>query len=163
MHPRIAGQDAGIVHHLAQAQYAFIPREAGQVGGEQRGAGRIEVRRGHAGGYHHVDVERNAVGSAEHPVDAVVAEDVGYLVGIGDDRRGAARGDHPGVFDRGQEARFDMDMRVDQARAEVPASQIQGGLGLEAVVDADDVALVYRYDSPVDDRDRGKSPRSCSR
>ena len=54
----VAGDDAGEVHHLGQAEHAPPPQQRLEVAGRERAARRLEARRGHARRGHEVDVER---------------------------------------------------------------------------------------------------------
>ena len=112
-------EDAGVVHHLAQAEDPRLAEEGMHVRGVEGRPRRVEVGGGHAGGHHEVDVDGQALARGEHVAHALVAEDVGYLVGVGYDGRRAARGDDARVLGRREERGLDVHVRVDEARSEV--------------------------------------------
>ncbi len=90
-----AGDDAREVHHLGHADRAVAAQQALDVTGRERPARRLEARGGHARRGHHIDVQRQVGAAVEQPVDAVGAEDVRDLVGVGDDGRRAVSEDRP--------------------------------------------------------------------
>ena len=76
---------------------------------------RLEVGRGHARRRHEVDVERQAGGRVEQPVDTVGAEHVRDLVRVGDDGRRAERQHEPCELVDEQLRRLEVHVRVDEA------------------------------------------------
>ena len=80
--------------------------------------GDSKSRRRHARRRHHEHVERQALGRAEQPVDALDAGHVGDLVRVADDRGRPARHDRPRELRRGELGRLEVHVRVDEARDE---------------------------------------------
>ncbi len=136
----VAGDDAGEVHHLGQPDHPAPAEQALEITGRQRTVRRLEVRRGHAGRRHEVDVERQLVADVEQPVDAVGAEDVGDLVRVGDDRRRAHRQHEPRELVHEQLRRLEVHVRVDEARDDVTARRVER-LGALVLAEARDVAV----------------------
>ncbi len=81
--------DAWKVHHLRDADRAVAAQEALDVARREGPARRLEAGGGHARRGHHEHVEREVRTAVEEPVNAIGAEHVGDLVGVGDHRRGA--------------------------------------------------------------------------
>ena len=137
---RVAGDDAGEVHHLGEPDHAPAAEEPLEVARVERAAGGLEGRGGDAGRGHEVDVERHRGAEVGEPVDAVGAEDVRDLVRVGDDGGGAEREDEAGELVHEQLRGLQMHMRVDEAGDDVLAL---GGDHLAAVVlaEAGDVAV----------------------
>ncbi len=118
----LAAEDAGEVHHLAQAHDVVPPHGLGDLLVVDRGAGVVEAgdgRDARRGGEH--GLERGALGVVEHDADAVEAHDVAALVRVGEDRGGAARDDHAGVLGAADHGGLDVDVRVDVAGGQVLA------------------------------------------
>ena len=83
---RIAGDDAGEVHHLGDAERPPAAQDRLHVADRQLAPRRLERARGHARRRHHEHGQRQPLGGVEHPVHAVGAEHVGDLVRVADDR-----------------------------------------------------------------------------
>ena len=96
--------------------------------------GRLEVRRRNARRRHHEDVQRQPVGGAEQPVDALDAGDVGDLVRVADDRGRPARHDGPRELAGRELGRLEVHVRVDEAGDEELPAPVDP---LAAVVGAD--------------------------
>jgi len=91
------GEDnAGVVHHLRQPQNPRMVLEGEQVGRGERGPRCLQVGRGDAGWEHEVKIDGQPLGGVEDKTDAPCAQDVGQLVGIGDDGRCSVGQDRPG-------------------------------------------------------------------
>ena len=140
---RIAGDDAGEVHHLGQADHAAAAQETLEVTGRQRSARRLERRRGHARRRGEVHVERQAGADVEQPVDAVAAEDVRDLVRVGDDGRRSHRQHEPRELVDEQLRRLEVHVGVDEAGDDVRAADVERLLPL-VLAEAGDVALADR-------------------
>ena len=95
--------DADIVHHLGKALDAVVIVERVDRAVIEHRAGFVERRRGHAGGEHKAHVDGQVFRRLQHILDAVSAHDVGNLVRVGDDGRGAVRNDGVGKFLGGNE------------------------------------------------------------
>ena len=121
---RVVVDDAVGVHHLGQTLHSgvVIERVDGTV--VQVRAGFIHRRGRDAGRQHKPHVDRQALGGLEHVVDAVGAHDVRDLMGVGDDRGRAVRQRRADELLRRDQAGFQMDMRVDKARADDLARHI---------------------------------------
>ena len=122
---RVAGDDAGEVHHLGQADNAPAAQETLEVTGCQRSARRLEDRRGHARRRREVHVEREAGADVEQPVDAVRTEDIRDLMRIGDDGSRSHRQHEARELVDEQLRRLEVHVRVDEARCEVRAADIK--------------------------------------
>ena len=121
---RVAGDDAGEVHHLGEADHAAAAQQALEVAPVEGPARRLERRRGHAGRGHEEDVERHLVAEVGEPVDAVGAEDVGDLVRVGDDGGSAEREDEARELVHEQLRRLQVHVRVDEAGDDVLAARV---------------------------------------
>ena len=143
-------KDAGVVHHFAEAEDPRLSEEGMHVGGVEGRPCRVEIGGRHAGGHHEVHVDGQAFARGEHVAHALVAEDVGYLVGVRDDCRRAPRGDDARVLGRREEGGLDVHVGVDEAGGEVPPLEVDDLLGPKAVVHAGHEALA--------DGDRGVLP-----
>ncbi len=120
-----AQKDAGVVHHLGQADDARVFEKQPQIGRLQLRTRGLHVGGRHTGRGHDEDPQRQPLAGVEHVADAGDAQHVGDLVGIGDDGGGAARHDGPGELGHGHHARLDVDVGVDQAGADVGALQVE--------------------------------------
>ena len=146
---RVAGDDAGKVHHLGEADHPAPAQQALEIAGRERSPRRLELRRGHARGGHEVDVQWKRPADVEQPVDAVGAEHVGDLVRIDDDGGRAERQHEPRELVHEQLRRLEVHVRVDEAGHDETAGGVQR-LGALVVAEPCDVA--------VDDRDVGLEP-----
>ena len=72
----------------------------------------------HAGGDHDEDFKGCRFGRPGHETDALRAQNIGDLVRIDDDRRCTVGKDGPGELRHRDHARLDVDMAVDEPRAE---------------------------------------------
>jgi hypothetical protein len=112
---RIGGEDAGVVHHLGEADDLPVPAELQEVGDLQRRAAGLVRRGGDAGREVDAQIHDHALGVFEEVADAVGAQHVGDLVRIAD-RGGDALGQHAAVeLERGDERGFDVEVGVDEA------------------------------------------------
>ena len=115
-------EDAGEIHHFAQADDAGPGHRFGHFGGADGRAGRFQARgAGDAGGHLHVDVDGQGLGFVVHQFDAGQAEDVGDFVGVDEHAGGAVGDDGAGEFGDGDHAAFDVHVGVAQAGDEVTA------------------------------------------
>ena len=139
----------GEVHHLGDAEHVAAAEQPLEVADRQRPPRRLVRRRGHARRRHEVDVERQARGRVEQPVDAVRAEHVRDLVRVGDDRGRAEREDQARELVDHQLRGLDVQVRVDEAGDDVAP----GG-----VDDLGAVVVAQPGDDAVADRDVGVEP-----
>ena len=95
--------DADIVHHFGQTLDAVVLVERVDRAVIEHRAGFVERRCGHAGGEHEAHVNGQIFRRLQHILDAVGAHDIGDLVRVGDDGRGAVRNDGVGKFLGGNE------------------------------------------------------------
>ena len=146
---RVAGDDAGEVHHLGQPDHAAPAQQRLEVARGQRATRRLEARCRHAGRGHEPDVERDPVADVEQPVHAVGAEHVRDLVRVGDDGSRAERQHEPRELVDEQLRRLEVHVRIDEARHDVAAGRVQRLLAL---------VLAESRDVAVDDRDVGLEP-----
>jgi len=121
---REAGRGARVVHHLGQAENPFFVLEGGKVGGAQFRTGSLQGGRGNAGGHHEEEIHGKSARGAQHPADAVGAQHVRNLVGIGDDRRRPVGQRRPRQFRGRQHAAFDVEVPVDKAGTDKSARSI---------------------------------------
>ena len=137
---RVVVDDAVGVHHLGQTLHSgvVIERVDGTV--VQVRAGFIHRRGRDAGRQHEPHVDRQTLGGLEHVVDAVGAHDVGDFMGVGDDGRRAVRQRRTDKFLRADKARFQMDVRVNEAGADDLARH---------VVFHNAVVVSQTYDQPI--------------
>ncbi len=112
----VTGDHAGVVHHLREAEHAPAPEQALQIAGLERAARRLELGGRNRGRGHEVEVEREVLARVEQPVDAVGAEHVRELVGVGDDRDGPERQHQAGELVGEKLRRLEVHVRVDEAR-----------------------------------------------
>ncbi len=138
-HVGVGGEDAGEVHHLA---------EAGDTGAVERGGdgGRVEdraarlARRGRDARRHGEEgAQRQIARRRDQRVHAGQAEDVGDLVRVGNDRAGAVRHGDAGELADPELRAFEVDVRVDEGRGEEAPLQVDrlprvrepAGIGVE--------------------------------
>ena len=145
----VAGDDAREVHHLGDAEHPPAAEEALEVAISERAARRLESRGRDARRSHEVDVERQIRAEVEQPVDAVGAEHVRELVGIGDDSRRPQREHESRELVREQLRGLEVHVGIDEAGDQEPAGRVDRLRGF-VVAEACDV--------PVRDRDVGLEP-----
>ena len=102
-HLLVGIRDADIVHHFGQTLDAVVLVERVDRAVIEHRAGFVERRCGHAGGEHEAHVNGQIFRRLQHILDAVGAHDIGDLVRVGDDGRGAVRNDGVGKFLGGNE------------------------------------------------------------
>ena len=146
---RVAGDDAGVVHHLGEPDHAPAAEESLQVPERERAPRRLELRRGHARRGHEEDVERHLVGDVGEPVDPVRAEHVRDLVRVGDDRRRPHRQDEARELVHEELHGLQVHVRVDQPGDDVLAARVHDLLA-RVGAEPGDVAVA--------DRDLGLEP-----
>ena len=95
--------DADVVHHLGKSLDAVVLVERVDRAVIEHRAGFVERRCGHAGGEHEAHVNGQIFCRLQHILDAVGAHDIGDLVRVGDDGRGAVRNDGVGKLFGGDE------------------------------------------------------------
>ncbi len=141
---RVAGDDAGEVHHLSEADHASATEKALEIAGVQGAARRLEGRGGHAGRGHEEDIERHLVAEVGEPVDAVRAEDVGDLVRVGDDRGRAEREDEARELVHEELRGLQVHVRVHEAGDDVLAARVDD-LAAGVLAEAGDEAVADRH------------------
>ena len=104
----------------------------------------VERGGGHAARQHEAHVERQVLGGLQHILDTVGAHDVGDLVRVGDNGRGAVRKNGLGKFLGAHERAFEVDMRVDEAGQHELAAHVDLDLTLVVAAHAGDQPLGYR-------------------
>lgn len=102
-HLLVGVRDADIVHHFGQTLDAVVLVERVDRAVIEHRTGFVERRCGHAGGEHEAHVNGQIFRRLQHILDAVGAHDIGDLVRVGDDGRGAVRNDGVGKFLGGNE------------------------------------------------------------
>ena len=149
---RVAGDDAGEVHHLGEPDHTAAAEERVEVADREGAPRRLEVRCGDARRRHEVDVERKPRGGVEQPVDAVGAEHVRDLVRIGDDGRRPERQDEACELVGEHLRRLDVDVGIDESRDDPLA---------RGVDDLVPLVLAEPRDPAADDCDIRLEPLAC--
>jgi hypothetical protein len=139
-----SGYDAWEIHHLRHAYRATPSQQALDVAWREWASRRFESRRRDAGGGHHINVEGQILQAVEQPVDAVSAQDVGDFVWVGDHRSCAVRQNSPGELVNGQLGRFDVHVRVDEARNYVSPRNVDA-LAPVIAAESNDVTVFDGY------------------
>ena len=111
---RIAVQDAGEVHHLAEIANPRIVEQLLDLGDRDLGAGRFERRRRHARRRTEVELERHLRRVLEHVPHARHAQHVADLVRIAHRGHGAVHDRRPGELARHEHRAFDVHVGVDE-------------------------------------------------
>ena len=140
-HLLVGVRDADVVHHFGQALDAVVLVERVDRAVIEYRAGFVERRRGHAGGQHEAHVERQILRGLQHIFNAVRAHDVGDLVRVGDDGRGAVRDDGVGKLLRGDERALKVDVRIDKAGQHELAAHVDLHFALVMLAHAGDQSL----------------------
>ncbi len=121
----LAAEDAGEVHHLAEAHDVVPVHGLGHLRGIDVGAAVVKARDGrHARGRGEHVLERGALGVVEHGAHTLHAGDVAALVRVGEDRGGAARHHDARVLGAADHGGLNMDMRINVAGRHVLASGV---------------------------------------
>ena len=122
-HLRIAADDAGKIHHLAQPDDAGPAHRLGHVLCADFKACGLQPRRGRCAGRHlREDVDRLHQRLVMHHPHTFKAQHIGDLMGVCEHCRGAMRDHRAGKFRRGQHATFDMHMPVAEPRDHVASA-----------------------------------------
>ena len=132
--------NADVVHHLGKALDAVVLVEAVDGAVVKVRAALVERGGGHAARQHEAHVERQVFGRLKHILDAVGAHDVGDLVRVGDNGRGAVRKNGLGKLLRADERAFQMDVRVHKAGQHKLAAHVDLDLALVMLAHAGDQA-----------------------
>ena len=128
----LAAEDAGEVHHLAEADDVGPAHGGRDLLDVDGGAGVVESRDSrHAGGRGEHGLQRGSLGVVKHDADALQADDVAALVRVGVDRGRAAGDDDLGVLPAADHGGLDVDVRVDVAGGDVLARRVDN-LGVRA-------------------------------
>jgi hypothetical protein len=132
------------IHHLRHANRAMPSQQALDVAWREWASRRFESRRRDAGGGHDINVEGQILQTVEQPVDAVGAQHVGDFVRVGDHRGCSVREHRPGELVNGQLGRFDVHVRIDEARNNVSTRNVDA-LAPVIAAESDDVAVFDGY------------------
>jgi len=97
-HLLVGVRNADVVHHLSKTLHAVVLVEGVDRAVIEHRAGFVERRRGHAGGEHETHVDGKILRRLQHILNTVGAHNVGDLVRVGDNGRGAVRNDSVGKF-----------------------------------------------------------------
>jgi hypothetical protein len=122
---RVALDDAGEVHHLREIEQLRVATKLFDFGGAKRRAGRLKTGSRDAGGDAEVNFAGRFLGETLHHANAFDAEDVGYLVWIGNGADGAMNDGDSSEFRRGEHRAFDMHVGIDQPGAEEARSFVR--------------------------------------
>ena len=137
---RIAREETRKVHEFGEAEHFRVVRERQKIADLEPRARGLEVRRRHAARELHAQVHRRSHRAVQEIAQARLPQYVGDLVRIADRRRHAVAQHASVEFERRDERAFDMAMRVDEARND----------DLAADVDLPDAAIIAdRPDDPV--------------
>ena len=117
-------RDAVGVHHLGEALHARIVVERIDGAIIKIRAALVHRRRRDAGRQHEPHIDRQALGHLEHIINAVGAHDVGDLVRIGDDGGRPVDERRLRKLARRDQAGLEVDVRVDEARADDLAGHV---------------------------------------
>ena len=139
----LACDHAWEVHHLRHANGAVAAQETLDVARVEGPPGRFESGRRHAGAGHDENIERQVRAAVEQPVDAVGAEDVGDLVGVGDHCGGAVGEDGSCELVDHELGRLDVHVGIDEAGDEVSAFHVDP-FSAFVLAEADHVAVLDR-------------------
>ncbi len=101
-----------------------------QVGGLEPRTRRLHVGGRHAGRGHDEDAQRQPFAGIEHIADPGDTEHIRDLVRVGDGRRRSAGHNGSGELGHGHHARLDVHVRIDEARADVLALEVDRLPGL---------------------------------
>ena len=114
-HQRIPGDDAWIIHHLAETDDEGPTHGLLHILRIDRGAGMLEARGArHAARHLNPHIQRQRGGFVVHQLDACEAQHVGNLVGVDEHAGGAVRGDRAGELGHREHAALDVHGAVAQ-------------------------------------------------
>ena len=120
----VAMNHAGIIHELGQTDARRVAAQPRDVGRRQLGPGGFHVGGGHAGRQLHPQVHQQPLGRALEPAHPLGPQHVGDLVRIADRGGDPARGHAAVELDGRDQAAFDVQVRVDEARHQRQAGHI---------------------------------------
>jgi hypothetical protein len=89
------------------------------IRGIEAGSGTVKTGSRNTGRDREVDIQREALGGAEHIVHPLIAEDIDDFVGIRRYRCGAPGDHNAGILGGTEERRLDMDMGIHKRRSKV--------------------------------------------
>ncbi|MBA7668362.1 hypothetical protein ES703_76472 [subsurface metagenome] len=118
-HRGVARENAGIVHHLAQADAFFKSQNSPYILGAQAGPRSLQVGRRYAGRRHQKQVERQTPGAVQHVLYTLQAAHIGNFVQVGDNARSAVRHHRPRVLADIQHGAFQVGMPVDETGRQI--------------------------------------------
>ena len=117
------------VHDFPEPENTGMRVEGPKPFGVKRRSRVFEGRRGNARGEHEADVKREAFGRVEHVSNPLGPENVCNLVRVGNNDRRPVRKNEFGKTFGNEHRRFDVNMRVDEAREQNAALQVHGFKG----------------------------------
>ena len=132
----VAGEDTGVVHHLAKANHGVPPHGLADVLVINLRTGVLKAwNRGDAGSRRDHALERHALGVADELLQRGKPGDVHGLVRVPVDSRGTVRNHRAGVLGRPHHGGLNVDVTVHEARRHKAAGSIDdGGLLANAVL-----------------------------
>ena len=87
----LSGANAGNIHKFPQAQNRGVLAKRQQILRLQPRAAVVKLRGRHAGGQHHIAVQRQPFDLLQQPAYPLFSGYIGELMGIGENRRGSKR------------------------------------------------------------------------
>ena len=142
---RIAVYHPGIIHEFREADARGMAAQRRDIRGQKLSARRLHMGRGHAGGQLHPDVHHGEFGRALEIADALGAQHVGDLVRVADRGGDPARRHAAVEFQRRDQARFDVQMRVDEAGHQDLAAHVDHVAAIVFGAGADDPVAADRH------------------
>ncbi|RLD92882.1 MAG: hypothetical protein DRI93_05985 [Aquificota bacterium] len=142
--PGLCPKERWYVHEFPETYNAGVSLEPPESIGFQGCTARLKSRGRHARGQKEEKIHREVLGILEHELNSGLAEDVGDLMRVSEDRRCPVSETRPSELVGDQQAAFDMDMTVHKARGEVKSTGIKDLLGPESFK-SNDPSLVDRY------------------
>ena len=97
-HLCISQEDAGIVHHLRQAQDPILLHERSEILCPQACSSRLQIGGRNAGGQHDIDIEGHIFRRVQNIAYAFGPPDIGQLMGVGHHGSGAPGNHRPGIL-----------------------------------------------------------------
>ena len=145
------------IHQLRQTQNLMVVIVGCQRPGVQHRAGFVQRRGGHAGGQHKEYRQRQIPGRLQHELQPLGSRHIGDFMGVGDDGGGAVGQYRLGKGRWAEHGAFDMNVPVNQPRADIPSVQLHFPLSCVAAHAHDDaiadghISLLHLAGKHVDD------------
>ena len=144
-HFRIAVEDAGEIHHLAQVAHFIAFEQAAHRVCINAGTGCFEDSGGHATRCAEEEMERHLPSIVDHELHTFNAHHIGDLVRIAHGGHGTMQHGEPREFTRHQHAAFNVYVRINEAGHDVP---VHGAADLRDRSDATVLDHHFRWGDP---------------